>query len=81
MLVQYTYGPAAPVPPDLGAELGLIGERTSWVLANLPPAAVWRYRRSRSVPSLSRAPQPRPLRPRTSAVGQKADVQGLMSAL
>ena len=55
VLVQYTYGPAAPVPPELGAELGLIGERTNWVLANLPPAAVWRYRRSRSVPSLSRA--------------------------
>ncbi len=54
-LVQYTYGPAAPVPPELGAELGLFGERTNWVLANLPPAAVWRYRRSRSVPSLSRA--------------------------
>ncbi len=55
VLVQYTYGPAAPVPPELGAELGLIGERTNWVLANLPPAAVWRYRRSHSVPSLSRA--------------------------
>ena len=55
VLVQYTYGPAAPVPPELGAELGLIGERTNWILANLPPAAVWRYRRSRSVPSLSRA--------------------------
>ncbi len=55
VLVQYTYGPAAPVPPELGAELGLIGERIDWVLANLPPAAVWRYRRSCSVPSLSRA--------------------------
>lgn len=43
-LVQYTYGPTAPVPPELGAELGLIGERTNWVFANLPPAAVWRYR-------------------------------------
>ncbi len=55
VLLQYTYGPAAPAPPELGAELGLIGERTKWVLANLPPAAVWRYRRSRSVPSLLRA--------------------------
>ncbi len=55
VLVQYTYGPTAPVPPELGAELGLIGERTNWVLANLPPAAVWRYRRSRSAPGLSRA--------------------------
>jgi phosphatidylethanolamine/phosphatidyl-N-methylethanolamine N-methyltransferase len=55
VLVQYTYGPAAPMPPELGTELGLIGERTNWILANLPPAAVWRYRRSRSAPSLSRA--------------------------
>ncbi len=55
VLVQYTYGPAAPVPPELGAELGLIGERTKWVLANLPPAAVWRYRRGRSMPSQWRA--------------------------
>jgi phosphatidylethanolamine/phosphatidyl-N-methylethanolamine N-methyltransferase len=55
VLVQYTYGPAAPVPPELGVELGLIGERTNWILANLPPAAVWRYRRSRSAPGLSRA--------------------------
>jgi phosphatidylethanolamine/phosphatidyl-N-methylethanolamine N-methyltransferase len=55
VLVQYTYGPAAPVPPELGAELGVIGERTKWVLANLPPAAVWRYRRSCMLPSLSHA--------------------------
>ena len=55
VLVQYTYGPAAPVPPELGAELGLTGQRTSWVLANLPPAAVWRYRRNRSAPDLPRA--------------------------
>ena len=55
VLVQYTYGPAAPVPPELGAELGLIGERTNWVLANLPPAAIWRYRRGCSVRNLSRA--------------------------
>jgi phosphatidylethanolamine/phosphatidyl-N-methylethanolamine N-methyltransferase len=54
-LVQYTYGPAAPVPHELGEDLGLIGERTNWVLANLPPAAVWRYQRSRFTPSLSRA--------------------------
>jgi len=54
-LVQYTYGPAAPVPHELGEDLGLIGERTNWVLANLPPAAVWRYQRSRFTPSRSRA--------------------------
>ncbi len=55
VLVQYTYGPAEPVPSGLRVELGLIGERTHWVLANLPPAAVWRYRRADSSPGLSRA--------------------------
>ncbi len=46
VLVQYTYGPAAPVPSELRAQVGLQGERAGWVLANLPPAAVWRYRRT-----------------------------------
>lgn len=54
VLVQYTYGPAEPVSAELRAELGLIGERTHWVLANLPPAAVWRYHRSRPAPDLPR---------------------------
>ncbi len=55
VLVQYTYGPAEPVPSVLRVELGLIGERTHWVLVNLPPAAVWRYRRADSPPGLPRA--------------------------
>jgi phosphatidylethanolamine/phosphatidyl-N-methylethanolamine N-methyltransferase len=55
VLVQYTYGPAEPVSADLRAELGLVGERTNWVLANLPPAAVWRYRRRESASGLSHA--------------------------
>ena len=46
VLVQYTYGPGAPVPSELRAQVGLQGERAGWVLANLPPAAVWRYRRA-----------------------------------
>jgi phosphatidylethanolamine/phosphatidyl-N-methylethanolamine N-methyltransferase len=55
VLVQYTYGLAEPVPSGLRAELGLVGERTHWVLANLPPAAVWRYRRADSAPGVPRA--------------------------
>ncbi len=55
VLVQYTYWPVEPVSADLRAELGLIGERTHWVLANLPPAAVWRYHRADSPPGLPRA--------------------------
>ncbi len=46
VLVQDTFGPAAPVPSELRAQVGLQGERAGWVLANLPPAAVWRYRRA-----------------------------------
>jgi hypothetical protein len=42
------------VPPELGVELGLVGERTNWVLVNLPPAAVWRYSRADSPPDLPR---------------------------
>ena len=55
VLVQYTYGPAEPVPSGLRAELGLTGERSHWVLVNLPPAAVWRYRRAGSAPGRPRA--------------------------
>ncbi len=55
VLVQYTYGMAAPVPSDLAAELGVVGERANVVLANLPPATVWRYRPKGSGSRLSRA--------------------------
>lgn len=44
VMVQYTYGLVPPFSADIGEDLGMIGERTGWVLANLPPAAVWRYR-------------------------------------
>ena len=54
VMVQYTYGPTEPVSAELAAELGLTGERAIWVLANFPPAAVWRYRRSRIAPDMSR---------------------------
>ena len=54
VLVQYTYGPVPPAPRSLAAELGLAGTRATWVLANMPPAAVWRYRRN-SETALSRA--------------------------
>ena len=55
IFVQYTYGVTPPVPADLDADLGLVGERTNWVLANLPPAAVWRYRREAEAPRLLQA--------------------------
>jgi phosphatidylethanolamine/phosphatidyl-N-methylethanolamine N-methyltransferase len=55
VFVQYTYGPASPLPGRICTELGIEGERNGWVLANLPPAAVWRYRRVRAAPPLTRA--------------------------
>jgi phosphatidylethanolamine/phosphatidyl-N-methylethanolamine N-methyltransferase len=53
--VQFTYGPASPVSGRTRATLGVIGERTDWVLRNLPPAAVWRYRRAADKPALRSA--------------------------
>lgn len=45
MLIQFTYSPRAPLPGRLCQELGIHGERRTWVLDNLPPAAVWVYRK------------------------------------
>ena len=45
VFVQFTYGPAAPIPPVRARHFGIIGHRASWVLDNLPPACVWSYRR------------------------------------
>jgi phosphatidylethanolamine/phosphatidyl-N-methylethanolamine N-methyltransferase len=45
VLIQFTYGPKAPVSRPIATALGILGERSHWVLDNLPPAAVWRYRR------------------------------------
>jgi len=43
--LQFTYGPASPVSRRMRKHLGIDGQRSDWVLYNLPPAAVWRYRR------------------------------------
>jgi phosphatidylethanolamine/phosphatidyl-N-methylethanolamine N-methyltransferase len=43
--LQFTYGPASPVSRRTRASLGIAGQRSDWVLFNLPPAAVWRYHR------------------------------------
>ena len=44
--LQFTYSPASPVSHKTRGLLGIVGKREEWVLSNLPPAAVWRYRRS-----------------------------------
>lgn len=45
-MVQFTYVPRPPVGRVIAARLDLFANRTAWVLDNLPPAAVWVYRRS-----------------------------------
>ncbi len=44
-LVQFTYGPASPVPPDLMRRLHLEATRGRRIWSNLPPAVVWRFTR------------------------------------
>jgi phosphatidylethanolamine/phosphatidyl-N-methylethanolamine N-methyltransferase len=42
VMLQYTYSPIPPVPTR---KLGVRAELVRYVLRNLPPATVWRYRR------------------------------------
>jgi phosphatidylethanolamine/phosphatidyl-N-methylethanolamine N-methyltransferase len=44
-LVQFTYGPAPPVPKSLRANLHLIGAHGPRIWRNVPPAVVWTFRR------------------------------------
>jgi len=44
VLVQFTYGPASPVSRRILTRLGLSAQRSNWVVDNIPPASVWRYR-------------------------------------
>ena len=44
-LVQFTYGPAPPVPKALRESLHLVGARGRRIWRNVPPAVVWTFRR------------------------------------
>lgn len=44
--VQFTYGPASPVPREVCQRLDISGRRARWIVSNLPPASVWHYRRN-----------------------------------
>ncbi|HTR83944.1 MAG TPA: phospholipid methyltransferase [Reyranella sp.] len=44
-LVQFTYGPAPPVPKSLREELRLEGRRGRRIWRNVPPAVVWTFTR------------------------------------
>ena len=61
---QFTYGPRCPVPAALLHHLGLEAHRVGWVVANFPPAAV--YRIVRRPLAGSRAPF-EPSRPRSTS--------------
>jgi phosphatidylethanolamine/phosphatidyl-N-methylethanolamine N-methyltransferase len=43
VLVQFTYFTREPLDAPCAREAGLAGRRTHFVLANVPPAFVWRY--------------------------------------
>lgn len=45
VFVQFTYGPFAPINPELIRRLRLRPRRHSWIARNLPPASVWTFRR------------------------------------
>jgi phospholipid N-methyltransferase len=47
-LIQFTYGPASPVPRELLAEMGLQVRRGGFAWRNVPPASVYVYTRNRS---------------------------------
>jgi len=44
-LVQFTYGPAPPVPKELRESLHLVGAHGRRIWRNVPPAVVWTFRR------------------------------------
>lgn len=44
-MYQFTYGPGCPVPARMLRRLGLTAQRIGGTLRNIPPAAVWRFRR------------------------------------
>lgn len=54
LFVQFTYGPASPVPERRLARLGLKAKLAKRVWRNMPPATVWRFTRSGPADLVSR---------------------------
>ena len=46
MIIQYTYGTKSPISPGELKRYGLVGQRVKLVLANVPPAHVWVYKKT-----------------------------------
>lgn len=47
IIVQFTYGPKSPISGDELTKYKLRGKRVKTVIANIPPAHVWVYKRER----------------------------------
>jgi phosphatidylethanolamine/phosphatidyl-N-methylethanolamine N-methyltransferase len=47
-MIQFTYGPASPIPRDLLTELDLSVRRAGFAWRNVPPASVYVFTRNRS---------------------------------
>jgi phosphatidylethanolamine/phosphatidyl-N-methylethanolamine N-methyltransferase len=52
-LIQFTYGPAAPVPRSLLKRLKLDADRSGFALWNVPPASVYEFARATSAETTS----------------------------
>jgi phosphatidylethanolamine/phosphatidyl-N-methylethanolamine N-methyltransferase len=50
VFIQFTYGHKSPVPEPLCRRLGIVARRVTWIVSNVPPAAVWEYRRAGDPP-------------------------------
>ena len=46
LFVQFSYFKASPVPKEVAAEVGLVGECVGTAMNNVPPAFVWQYTKS-----------------------------------
>jgi len=46
LFVQFSYFKASPVPKEVAAEVGLMGECVGSAMNNVPPAFVWQYTKS-----------------------------------
>lgn len=55
VFVQFTYGPASPVPERRLKSLGLVPKLAGRVWRNVPPATVWSFRRRKTAEDKARA--------------------------
>ena len=59
LFIQFTYGPASPVPERRLARMGLRAELAERIWLNMPPATVWRFTHLRRAGTSERATRSR----------------------